>query len=402
LNKRALTISAVLAGLLALAGCGKKEEAPKPAAAPAAPSEMTVKIGSTSPLTGPQAHLGKDQENGVKLALEEVNAKGLTLGGKKVKFELQSEDDAADPKTATIVAQKLVDAKVAAVVGHLNSGTTIPASKLYHDAGLVQVSPSATNPDYTNQGFKNAFRVMANDIHQGRALGEYATAKLGAKKIAVVDDKTQYGAGLADQFEKAVKAAGAQVVAREYTTDKSTDFRAILTSVKGKKPDLVFFGGMDTQAGPMAKQMKELGIAAPLMGGDGMQTANFMKLAGPDAENMVASSPGVPLEQMPGGKAFKEKFAKFGEIQLYAPYGYDATMVIIEAMKAADSVESAKVIASLAKLNHNGVTGNINFDDKGDIKNGAVTMYKVKGGKWEVLETVGAAPAAAPAEAAKK
>ncbi|HSF20718.1 MAG TPA: branched-chain amino acid ABC transporter substrate-binding protein [Burkholderiales bacterium] len=366
---------------LSLAGCGK--DAPTPGAA-------VVKIGQVSPLTGPQAHLGKDNDNGARLAIEELNAKGVTIGGVKVKFELVSEDDQADPKTGTIVAQKLVDAKVAGVIGHLNSGTTIPASKIYNDAGIPQISPSATNPRYTHQGYKGAFRVMANDVQQGKVLGEYAVAKLGAKKVAIIDDRTAYGQGLADEFEKAAKAGGATVVGREYTTDKATDFRSILTNVKAKRPDLVFYGGMDSQAGPMAAQMQALAVKAKFLAGDGAQSPEFIKLAGKAAEGAFASSPGVPLDKMPGGKGFTERFgAKYGQIQIYAPYAYDAVMTMVDAMQKANSTQPAKYLPELAKISRQGVTGPITFDDRGDLKGGPITVYVVKRGKWETLETVG-------------
>jgi branched-chain amino acid transport system substrate-binding protein len=230
----------VLAASLAVVGCGKKEEpkAAAPAAAPVAaapapakPEIIVVKIGHVAPLTGPIAHLGKDNENGARLAIEDANAKKVEIDGKLVQFELLGEDDQADPKTGTVVAQKLVDAKVAGVVGHLNSGTTIPASAIYNQAGLPQISPSATNPKYTQQGFNTAFRVMANDIQQGSVVGTYAVKDLGGKKIAIIDDRTAYGQGLADEVEKAAKAAGATIVAREFTTDKATDFKAILTKI---------------------------------------------------------------------------------------------------------------------------------------------------------------------------
>ncbi len=366
---------------MGLTGCGQKTENTDGA--------QIVRIGSVAPLTGPQAHIGKDNDNGARLAVEEINAQGLTLGGKKVRLELLSEDDQADPKTATIVAQKLVDAGVAAVIGHLNSGTTIPASKYYHDAGIPQISPSATAIAYTAQGYKNAYRVMANDEQQGRVLGLYAVQKLMARKIAIIDDRTAYGQGLADEFERAARAAGAEIVTREYTNDRATDFTAILTAIKGKNPDLVFFGGMDPQAGPMAQQMKRLGLAARFLGGDGMQNANFLKLAGEGAEGAIASSPGLPLDAMPGGPAFKQKFAaKYGQIQLYAPYAYDAVMVLVDAMRRADSPEPAKVLAELPKTDYQGVTGQIRFDAKGDILGGAVTLYQAKGGVWQVLETI--------------
>jgi branched-chain amino acid transport system substrate-binding protein len=375
-----------LALALTLSGCGKET---------ASGGAKTIKIGQVSPLTGPQAHLGKDNDNGARLAIEEVNAKGVTIDGAKVKFEIVSEDDQADPKTGTIVAQKLVDTRVAGVIGHLNSGTSIPASKIYNDAGIPQISPSATNPKYTQQGYKGAFRVMANDVQQGKVLGEYAVSKLRAKKIAIIDDRTAYGQGLADEFEKAAKAAGADIVGREYTSDKSTDFRAILTNVRARQPDIVFYGGMDSQAGPMAAQMKSLAIKAKLLGGDGAQSVEFIKLAGPAAEGSIASSPGLPLDKMPGGKGFTDRFtSKYGQIQIYAPYAYDATMTLIEAMQKANSSEPAKYLPELAKTSREGVTGPIAFDDKGDLRSGPITLYEVKAGKWVTLETVGGGSAA--------
>jgi branched-chain amino acid transport system substrate-binding protein len=370
---------------LGLSACGKKEETASGTTA----SEMTVKIGQVSPLTGPQAHLGKDNDNGARLALDEINATGVTLGGKKVKFVLVSEDDMADPRTATIVAQKLVDQQVAGVLGHLNSGTSIPASKIYLDAGIPQISPSATAIAYTAQGFKTAFRVMTNDRQQGKVLGEYAVKNLGAKRIAIIDDRTAYGQGLADEVERAVKASGGEVIAREFTTDRSTDFLAILTSIKARKPDLVFYGGMDAQGAPMAKQLRSLGIKAKFLGGDGVQTSEFLKLAGSQAEDVTASSPGLPIDSMPGGKEFRKKFTeRFGTIQTYAPYAYDAAMTMVEAMKMADSAEPAKYLAELPRLQRAGVTGPISFDERGDIRGGAITLYQVRNGKWEVLETV--------------
>lgn len=372
-------VVAALALALGMTGCGKQESA----------DTTSVRIGSVAPLTGPQAHLGKDNENGAQLAVEEINAAGLTLGGKPVRLQLISEDDQADPRTATIIAQKLVDGGVAGVIGHLNSGATIPASKIYHDAGIPQISPSATAIAYTTQGFKTAFRVMTNDEQQGRVLGQYAVTRLGAKQIAIIDDRTAYGQGLADEFEKAAKAAGAEIVAHEYTSDRSTDFLAILTSIKARDPQLLFYGGMDAQAGPMAKQMNQLGLSVQLLSGDGVNTAEFLKLAGADAEGVVTSSPGLSLESMPGGTAFKERFTtRYGQIQNYAPYAYDAVYVMVEAMRRADSAEPGKYLAELARTDYQGVTGHLRFDAKGDIAGGSVTLYQAKGGTWQALETV--------------
>jgi len=382
------TAAALIAGAL-IAGCGQDAPAPK-AAAPAAPQMLTVKIGSASPLTGPQAHIGVDIRNGVQLAIEDANAANIEIGGKKARFEMVAEDDEANPTKATTVAQKLVDAKVAAVVGHFNSGASIPASKIYSDAGIPQISPSSTNPKYTQQGFKTTFRVVAHDDQQGPTLARFAAKTLQAKRVAVIDDSTAYGQGLADAFEKTIKEQNIEVVAREHTTDKDTDFRAILTKIKGNKPDLIMFGGIDPQAAPMIKQMKELGIKAGFIGGDGMQTPNFIKIAGDASDGAMASIPGLPKEQMPGGKEFLEKYkAKFGqEVELFAPMGYDAVMVFIDAMKRAGSADPAKFLPEIGKTNYQGVIGPIAFDDKGDLVNGPITIYVVKDGAWKPLETV--------------
>jgi branched-chain amino acid transport system substrate-binding protein len=352
----------------------------------AAFAQEVVKIGHVAPMSGAIAHLGKDNEYGARLAIEELNAKGISIGGKKVKFELLAEDDAADPKQGAAAAQKLADQKVSGVVGHLNSGTSIPASKIYSDAGIPQISPSATNPKYTRQGYKTTFRVVADDVHLGGTLGRYAVQKLGAKNIAVIDDRTAYGQGVADEFQKAAKAAGATIVGREFTTDKATDFTAILTTIKGKKPDAIFFGGMDAVAGPMIKQMKALGLNAKLMGGDGICTGALFKLSGETiADNQVfcAEAGGVEGPQEKVLNDFKAKYKKrFNtDVQLYAPYVYDAVNLMVAAMVKANSSDPAKYLPVLAKTSdYKGVTGNIGFDEKGDVKNGALTLYSYKGG----------------------
>ena len=396
----AVGLSIILA--LTLSACGKKEDAAKPAETPAkteapAAGPEIVKIGHVAPLTGSIAHLGKDNENGARLAIEDANAKGVQFNGKKVQFELVPEDDQADPKTGNIVAQKLVDAKVAGVIGHLNSGTTIPASKIYNDAGIPQISGSATNPKYTEQGYKGAFRVMANDIQQGGVIGNFIVKDLKAKKVAIVDDRTAYGQGLADEVEKAAKAAGATIVAREFTNDKATDFKAILTKIKSTNPDAIFHGGMDATGAPMLKQMRELGIQAQFMQGDGGCSPEFIKLAGDAATGYKCSQAGLPVDKMPNAKDFKERFEKrFGQIQIYSPYTYDATSVMIAAMQKANSADPAKYLPELAKISVDGITGKIEFDSKGDIKAGYITLYEVKNGKLEVLSTQSTETAATP------
>ncbi len=356
--------------------------------------EQVVKIGHVAPVSGAIAHLGKDNEYGARLAIEELNAKGVNINGKKVKLELVAEDDAADPKQGTAAAQKLVDAKVSGVIGHLNSGTTIPASKIYSDAGIPQISPSSTNPKYTRQGYKTAFRVVADDVHLGGTLGRYAVNELKGKSIAVIDDRTAYGQGVAEEFEKAVKAAGGNLVGHEFTTDKATDFMPILTTLKGKKPDIIFFGGMDAVGGPMRKQMKSLGIKAKFMGGDGICTNEMIKLAGDamaDGQVVCAEAGGVDGALKKGMDDFSAKFKKRfnDDVKLYSPYVYDAVYVMVDAMQRAKSSEPAKYLPELAKTTgFKGVTGTISFDAKGDIKNGALTLYTFKAGKRDQIAVV--------------
>jgi branched-chain amino acid transport system substrate-binding protein len=356
--------------------------------------EQVVKIGHVGPVSGAIAHLGKDNEYGARLAVEELNAKGVSINGKKVKLELVAEDDAADPKQGTAAAQKLVDAKVSGVIGHLNSGTTIPASKIYSDAGIPQISPSSTNPKYTRQGYKTAFRVVADDVHLGGTLGRYAVNELKGKSIAVIDDRTAYGQGVAEEFEKAVKAAGGNLVGHEFTTDKATDFMPILTTLKGKKPDIIFFGGMDAVGGPMMKQMKSLGIKAKFMGGDGICTNEMIKLAGDamaDGQVVCAEAGGVDGALKKGMDDFSAKFKKRfnDDVKLYSPYVYDAVYVMVDAMQRAKSSEPAKYLPELAKTTgFKGVTGTISFDAKGDIKNGALTLYTFKAGKRDQIAVV--------------
>jgi branched-chain amino acid transport system substrate-binding protein len=360
-----------------------------------AAAQEVVKIGHVGPSSGASAHLGKDNENGAKMAVEELNAKGFKINGKPVKFVLQTEDDGADPKQGTAAAQKLVDAKVNGVIGHLNSGTTIPASKIYFEAGIPQISPSATNPQYTKQKFNTAFRVVANDNKLGGTLGRYAIDKLKATKIAVIDDRTAYGQGVAEEFVKGAKKAlpGVSIVAKEFTNVNATDFNAILTTIKAKNPDVVFFGGMDSVAGPMLRQMKALGIKAKLMGGDGICTETLPKLAGDglnDDQVVCAEAGGVSGAQQ---KAFDDFLARYKkkfniDVQLYAPYVYDAVMTMATAMANAKSAEPAKYLPELAKIKYQGVTGLISFDPFGDLQNGALTLFTFKGGKKTKIEVV--------------
>ena len=373
---------AALAFIAAVSGCGedtKKAQVYR---------GYTVAIGSVAPLTGGIAHLGKDNENGARLAIEEANAAKIKIGSKDAAFELISFDDQADPKVGTTVAQKLVDAKVAGVVGHLNSGTSIPASSIYNQAGIPVISGSATNPKLTEQGFKTQFRLVGRDDQQGPAIASYLAATTKPKIAAVIDDATAYGEGIANEVEKTLKAAGVNVLPREKGTDKTTDWKAILTKVKGRSPDAVFYGGMDATGGPLLKQGRELGIKAVFSFGDGACTDKMKELAGDSAEGLLCSQAGIPAQA--ASKKFLDAYKKRFNIDpiLYSPFTYDATNMLIEAMKKADSADPAKYLPVLQKLEFTGATGKISFDAKGDRADAEMTIFTMKGGKIEPIAII--------------
>ena len=360
------------------------------AAGLASAQDAVVRIGHVAPMSGSQAHYGKDNENGVRMAIEDLNTQNIVIGGKKVKFELVAEDDAADPKQGTAVAQKLCDSKVAGVVGHLNSGTTIPASKVYNDCGIPMVTGAATNPNLTKPGYKTTFRIIANDNALGAGLAFYAADALKLKRVAIIDDRTAYGQGVSEVFKKTALSKGMTVVDEQYTTDKATDFMAILTAVKSKNPDAVFFGGMDAQGGPMLRQMEQLGMGSvKVFGGDGICTAELAKLtAGAKTlGNVVCAEGAASLAKMPGGEAWKKRYdAKYpGQYQIYSPYTYDATFLLVDAMKRAKSTDPKVYTPELIKSSYKGVTTTIAFESNGELKNPVITLYVYKDGKKSAL-----------------
>jgi branched-chain amino acid transport system substrate-binding protein len=395
MTKTTLGIS-LIAAAVALAGCGEQKKPPAQAektgtaqqAAPAAAPALEVKIGHVAPLTGGIAHLGKDNENGARLAIEEANAAKIKIGGKEAKFILLAEDDQADPKVGTTVAQKLVDAKVAGVVGHLNSGTTIPASAIYNQAGIPMISGSATNPKLTEQGFKVTFRVVGRDDQQGPAIASYLNTNKKPKLVAVIDDATAYGEGIANEVEKTLKAANVKVLPREKGTDKTTDWKAVLTKLRGRNPDAVFYGGMDATGGPLLKQGRELGLKAVFSFGDGACTDKMKELAGDAADGLLCSQAGIPPQA--ADKKFLDALKKKFNVDpiLYAPFTYDGANLLIEAMKKADSAEPAKYLPELAKISYMGASGKIEFDQKGDRKDAEMTIFTMKGGKLEPIAIV--------------
>lgn len=361
------------------------------AAGVAMAQDMVVKIGHVAPISGAQASYGKDNENGARMAIEDLNAAGVTIGGKKVKLELVAEDDAADPKQGASVAQKLCDAKVSGVAGHLNSGTTIPAAKIYNDCGIPMITPSATNPSLTKPGYKTTFRLLANDNSLGAGLALYAADKLKLKRIAVVDDRTAYGQGVAAVFKKIAAEKGITIVDEQFTTDKSVDFMSILTAIKSKNPDGIFFGGMDPQAGPMLRQMEQLGLSkVKYFGGDGICTMDLIKQAAgaKTLNNVICAEGGTSLAKMPSGVAWKKRYdAKYpGQFQVYSPYVYDAVNVLVDSMKRAGSTDPKVYTSFIGKTNYQGVTTKVQFESNGELKNPAITLYTYKDDKKVALD----------------
>ena len=370
----------LIAASIALIGCGRQGGGQQ--------GGSEVKIGHVAPLTGGIAHLGKDNENGARLAIEEANAAKIKIDGKDVKFSLLAEDDQADPKVGTTVAQKLVDAKVVGVVGHLNSGTSIPASPIYNQAGIPVISGSATNPKLTEQGFKTQFRVVGRDDQQGPAIASYLAENNKPQTVAVIDDATAYGEGIANEVEKTLKAAKITVLPREKGTDKTTDWKAVLTKLRGRNPDAVFYGGMDATGGPLLKQGRELGIKAVFSFGDGACTDKMKELAGDAAEGLLCSQAGIPPQAADKKflDAYKKKFN--AEPILYSPFTYDAANMLIQAMQKANSTDPKKYLPELQKLDFTGVTGKIAFDNKGDRKDAEMTIFTMKGGKLDPIAII--------------
>lgn len=356
-----------------------------------AQADQTVLIGLAGPLTGPSARIGKDLENGARLAIDQANAKHPTINGEAVTFKLVSEDDQSDPRTAVTVAQRLVDEGVVGVVGHWNTGTSIPAARVYHDAGIAQVAPVATGHAYTQQGFDTSFRIMGHDDDGGQVAGNYALNTLKAKRIAVIDDRTAFGQGLADQFVKAIEAGGGKVVGREYVDDKTIDFSAVLTNIRSQNPDLIFFGGVDSQAAPLARRIKQLEIKAPLMGAGGFVSQTFLELAQNEGEGVIALEPGLAIAQMPGGKAFEQAYKERykANIELHAPFAYDGVGVLVAAIEKADSVDPQKYLPVLRAISYPGVTGTLAFDAEGNLKKPSFTVYQVKANQWQPVSVAG-------------
>ena len=383
------------AALLALAVVGSLSACNKGGSASG--GKDVIYLASVAPLSGGTATAGKDNDSGARLAVEEINAKGgVEINGKKYQIELISEDDGADPKQGPIVAQKVVDhGKVLGVIGHYNSGVTMAANPVYAKANLFTITPSASNPDVvaksmkTASGSNSSYRMVAHDGMQGPALAAYAN-KIGIKKVAIIDDATTYGKGLADKFDGKAKELGMDVVYREATTDKATDFKAILTKIKASEADAIVWGGLEDTAATLTKQARELGLQQKLLMFDAVCTDNYITLSGDTSIGVLCSVTGVPLSEMPEGAAFKERFEKrFNgqKVQGFAPFAYDAVYTVVEAIKKAGTTEdSAKVAAAMEGIQAKGLSGNIAFEPSGERKDGMITILEQKGKEFVPID----------------
>lgn len=357
---------------LAVAGCSKKggQEA------------NVIKIGAAGQLTGPEAVFGSDMLNGVKLAVEEWNAKGGVLGKK---IELVPGDDQAEPRQAVSVANKFIADGVVAVVGHFNSSCSIPASEVYHKAGIPQISHASTNPRFTDQGFDNVFRVCGRDDQQGKAAADFAVQKLKAKKVAIIHDKSTYGQGFAEEFRKNL-GNNAQIVAFEGITKGEKDYSPVVTKIKAANPDLIFFGGIYTEGGLLVKQYKAVGGTAPFIGGDGIMSEEMLKIGGPATEGTYATF-GPDTKEVPSAKGFNENYRKkYGEPGVYSVYAYDAANIILQSIQKTGSTDAKKLIPAIRAIDYNGALGHIQFDAKGDVKESPYVVWKVENNKYKQVK----------------
>jgi branched-chain amino acid transport system substrate-binding protein len=346
----------------------------------AAHADQTVLIGMSGPLTGGQSGTGKDNENGARLAIRDINAQHLTIAGSPVTFKLESEDDQADPKIGVQVAQKFVDAGAVVMLGPNNSGVAIPASRVLNGAGVPMV-PVASNPDVTRQGYDSVFRIGASDSQIGGSMADFAKDELKVKTVAVIDDRTAYGQGVAGEFKTRAEEIGLKVVAEDYTNSNAVDFKGILTSIKSKNPDAIFYGGYITQAAPLARQIKQLGMSAKLLGGDGYCSSELGKVAGDATSTVYCAQGGPSLTKSPAGRDFVKRYKEaYGiDVLIYAANFYDGVEIIVRAMQAADTTtDKAKIRAGLAKTDYQGIAGRYTFDAKGNMKNAPTTVYHYK------------------------
>lgn len=339
--------------------------------------QVDVKIGVVAPMSGALAQYGKDIAHGAQIAVDELNSDHFMINGKRAQFELVVEDDKASPDEGKAAAQRLVDAGVAAIFGHFNSGVSIAAAPVYAKAGIPQLSVS-TNPKYTRMGLKTAFRITADDIQQGATLGRLISDKLRAKSIYMVDDRTTFGVGLVEEVAKVLKVKNI-TPPYESVDPKKADYAALVQKVKDSKADLVFFGGDEGVGLPLLKALRQAGSTVKFVVADAMCDPSTVKNAGGAADsNYYCTIAGVPPSWLSAGIGFTQLYqAKFGTPGAYSTLAYDGIHVLAQAMQEANSVKSETFLPAMAKGSFDGkIQGTVEFDSKGDIKDGTVVIYQ--------------------------
>lgn len=347
-----------------------------------------VLVGLAAPLTGPEAYIGIGMMQGAQIAVEDANIKGPVFGNSKLK--LVSVDDQRNPTQAVLVANKLAsDPKIAGVVGHFNSSCTKAASSIYHESRMTQITPASTNPDISKQGFDTFFRICATDDVQAPAAAVYAWQDLGIKTIAIIDDKTTYGTGLANAFEKKFKELGGTVLIHQGITQGDKDFTPLLTRLKSMNPEMIFYGGVYPEMALLIKQASKSGLETRWMGGDGIFEASLIQLVTPElAEGIYATMLGVDPHSIPEAKDFVTRYeARYGEIGSFSAYGYEAMNVLIEAIRRAGKNDREAVLAQMKSMkDFKGILGLINFDEKGDAVGKSVGIFKIENGKFRFIK----------------
>lgn len=396
--------AALTAGALALTACGSRDD--NNDGSDNEGGSTTVVIGVDAPLTGDLSALGLGIKNSVDLAAKQANSKKYVKG---VTFKIEALDDQAQPSSGQQNAVNFVSKKeVLGVVGPLNSSVAESMQKVFDDAKLAQVSPANTNPALTqgtewNGGTKKRpytsyFRTATTDAIQGPFAAQYLFNDAKKKKVFVVDDKKTYGAGLAATFTAEFKKLGGQVAGTEHINPDTKDFGAVVTKIKSSGADVVYYGGEYPQAGPLSKQIKKSGTKIPLVGGDGIYSADFIKLSGKEGVGDLATSVGAPVETLPSAKEFVANYKTEGYKDAYEAYGgysYDSGWAIIEAVKKVveandgklPSDARAKVVEALQGVSFDGVTGKVSFDEFGDATNKQLTVYEYKGTAWEAVKS---------------
>jgi branched-chain amino acid transport system substrate-binding protein len=369
LFRRYVGVKKVLLFLISLCliafGCQKKED--------------VVKIGIAGPMTGDQAKMGMDFKNGVLLAVEEWNGKGGVLGKK---IEVLVGDDQHDPKQAVSIANKMINDGVVGVVGHFNSSCSIPASDVYNRAGIPMITPGSTNPQLTERGYKGVFRVCGRDDQQGRTAAEFAVDYLKLKRVAVLHDKTTYGQGLADEFRKFV-GDKVEVVYYGGIVQGNQDFKMVLTTIKSRNPELIFFGGIYPEAGLLVKEARELGMNVKFMSGDGTIDPKFIEIAGASSAEGTFLTFSPDPQNIPTAKGFISKYrSEYGEIGPYSIYAYDAANILLIAINAAGSNDGKAIIDKLHSMEFDVALGKIRFDAKGDVTVSPYVVWVTRDGKF--------------------